>query len=286
MPDDQSLELFNLRARVQRLHLVLTDWEKAISAEGVEGGNDQPQLVQPFLKARREPAVPLRAPRSAPNPLSWLLDQPPAFALRPSAGWANASTNGNSVGTTAVLVFGRRGTSLKQALEIVANVQSRTAKFVPLFLTDTSHHYPFEREGYAFEYFPPAAYRSAAGMDAEKVAARIRFVGQKWNVTNSMNLSTFDAPQKLPTDTDISFPPPPVTKPPVANDPVDAIRRSGLFDEAWYLVRNPDVAASGMNPIKHYLEVGAERGRDPHPLFETVFYAMQMLHSQSGDQSR
>ncbi|MCI0462512.1 MAG: glycosyltransferase, partial [Gemmataceae bacterium] len=45
-----------------------------------------------------------------------------------------------------------------------------------------------------------------------------------------------------------------------------------LFDTSFYLERNPDVAASGINPLLHYWLAGAAEGRDPHPLFDTSFY--------------
>jgi len=45
-----------------------------------------------------------------------------------------------------------------------------------------------------------------------------------------------------------------------------------LFDTAWYLAHHPDVAASGMNPLRHYLQIGAAAGYDPHPLFSTTWY--------------
>jgi predicted nucleic acid-binding Zn-ribbon protein len=41
---------------------------------------------------------------------------------------------------------------------------------------------------------------------------------------------------------------------------------AGLFDPAWYLKNNPDVAAAGVDPIKHYLSHGAVEGRQPRPL--------------------
>jgi len=50
---------------------------------------------------------------------------------------------------------------------------------------------------------------------------------------------------------------------------------AGLFDPAFYQARNPDVAASGQDPIAHYLLVGGREGRSPHPLFDHAFYARQ-----------
>ena len=45
-----------------------------------------------------------------------------------------------------------------------------------------------------------------------------------------------------------------------------------LFDSAWYLLNNPDVAVSGTNAISHYLQIGWRQGRDPHPLFSVKWY--------------
>lgn len=50
------------------------------------------------------------------------------------------------------------------------------------------------------------------------------------------------------------------------------IRDSGLFDEAWYLVQNPDVAQAGVEPALHYLRHGGFEGRDPSPNFSSAFY--------------
>jgi|GEM_PF-811204 len=53
---------------------------------------------------------------------------------------------------------------------------------------------------------------------------------------------------------------------------VQAVRHSGLFDEAYYLATQPDVAAAGCDGFNHYLKWGAREGRDPHPLFDTSMY--------------
>jgi len=54
-----------------------------------------------------------------------------------------------------------------------------------------------------------------------------------------------------------------------------ALRTSGLFDADFYLRRNPDVAAAGMDPLMHYLEHGARAGLDPSPTFSTSAYLAQ-----------
>lgn len=60
------------------------------------------------------------------------------------------------------------------------------------------------------------------------------------------------------------------------------IRASGLFDVDWYLAHYPDVADSGLDPIDHYLQVGAALGYNPGPLFDTYHYARQMAARHRG----
>jgi hypothetical protein len=50
------------------------------------------------------------------------------------------------------------------------------------------------------------------------------------------------------------------------------LRRSELFDAAWYLDAYPDVAAARIDPVRHYLRIGAAEGRDPGPHFSTIGY--------------
>lgn len=50
------------------------------------------------------------------------------------------------------------------------------------------------------------------------------------------------------------------------------IEASDMFNAVWYLNNNPDVAASGMDPAKHYLRFGAREGRNPGPRFDTDWY--------------
>ncbi len=51
-----------------------------------------------------------------------------------------------------------------------------------------------------------------------------------------------------------------------------ALRRSHLFDPAFYLSRNPDLVAYRRPLELHYLLHGAREGRDPSPMFRTGFY--------------
>ena len=57
-----------------------------------------------------------------------------------------------------------------------------------------------------------------------------------------------------------------------ANREVLALRQSGLFDEAGYLRRYPDVAAGGVDPVLHYVLDGARENRNPCDFFDTAYY--------------
>lgn len=50
------------------------------------------------------------------------------------------------------------------------------------------------------------------------------------------------------------------------------IATSGLFNEAWYLQRYPEVADSGMTAIEHFIQVGADKSYCPSELFDTSWY--------------
>ncbi|WP_297442907.1 glycoside hydrolase family 99-like domain-containing protein [Acidocella sp.] len=45
-----------------------------------------------------------------------------------------------------------------------------------------------------------------------------------------------------------------------------------LFDAAWYLDANKDVAAGQADPFEHFCSFGAREGRDPSPEFDVKFY--------------
>ena len=50
------------------------------------------------------------------------------------------------------------------------------------------------------------------------------------------------------------------------------IAASGLFDPRYYLEQYQDVAASGWDPLMHFVDFGASEGRNPSPLFDTAYY--------------
>lgn len=53
---------------------------------------------------------------------------------------------------------------------------------------------------------------------------------------------------------------------------VALVNASGLFDVDWYLKVYPDVKASGLDPIVHYLKHGWKESRQPSPYFDGVWY--------------
>ena len=62
---------------------------------------------------------------------------------------------------------------------------------------------------------------------------------------------------------------------PLAHSPehdIAAIAASDLFDAAWYLDAYPDVAATGIDPLLHYVLHGASERRDPSEFFSTDHY--------------
>jgi hypothetical protein len=50
------------------------------------------------------------------------------------------------------------------------------------------------------------------------------------------------------------------------------IYQSGYFDAAWYKKTYPDVGASFIAPLDHYLKYGASESRDPGPNFSSGRY--------------
>lgn len=50
------------------------------------------------------------------------------------------------------------------------------------------------------------------------------------------------------------------------------VRSSGLFSAESYLEDNPDVRASGADPVEHYLRIGWREGRRPGSAFDPVAY--------------
>ncbi len=63
------------------------------------------------------------------------------------------------------------------------------------------------------------------------------------------------------------------------------LRASHLFDQAFYRKHYPDVAALGIDPLIHYLLIGAAELRQPNPYFDVEYYCGQVsaLKVQGGN---
>ncbi len=62
---------------------------------------------------------------------------------------------------------------------------------------------------------------------------------------------------------------------------VEAIRKSGLFDVAFYHAMYSDLPPAGCDPIRHYCEVGWREGRNPSEDFDTNYYLANYSDIQS-----
>ncbi|MBI2720092.1 MAG: glycosyltransferase [Rhizobiales bacterium] len=61
-------------------------------------------------------------------------------------------------------------------------------------------------------------------------------------------------------------------QPPWLRNQVRILRRSRLFDEAWYVSQYPDIQRSGLDPAVHYILIGGPEGRNPNPIFDGRWY--------------
>jgi len=52
----------------------------------------------------------------------------------------------------------------------------------------------------------------------------------------------------------------------------EMLRRSIYFDRGWYVEAYPEVAASGLDPVEHYLRIGGREGKEPGPWFSGENY--------------
>lgn len=63
---------------------------------------------------------------------------------------------------------------------------------------------------------------------------------------------------------------------------IQELTGSGLFDGAWYLRRNNDVAAAGLDPLRHFIDHGAAEGRWPNRYFDPAWYRMDATDALDG----
>ncbi len=58
----------------------------------------------------------------------------------------------------------------------------------------------------------------------------------------------------------------------VAPGDSEVIAASGLFDASFYLMNNPDVRETGLDPLAHFCRYGAAEGRNPNLYFDIAWY--------------
>lgn len=63
-----------------------------------------------------------------------------------------------------------------------------------------------------------------------------------------------------------------IKRPVVSREGYDLCRTSDLFDSEWYISQYPDVKASGLDPLAHFLLYGGIEGRDPSEKFSSQWY--------------
>jgi hypothetical protein len=252
----------------------------------------------PALEIGVSPAAPMEAPppQETQSPAYWPASPMPPRPLTPPPGFLCATLEDRRAPVVGVSVLGLAGAELEARVRQISLQQRTDMNFIPVFLTDSPSSEVFVRYGYAFEYLP--AWRYANAMD-DATAARLRFLARKWNFRSVSYLDAgvqsgppSDGDARSPPAEDdatissmratggvaIALAPTPAEAADQAAISEDArmIRESGLFDEEWYLANNRDVAASGEDPVAHYLRTGAKERRDPSPLFDTAYYAQQM----------
>jgi glycosyltransferase involved in cell wall biosynthesis len=66
-------------------------------------------------------------------------------------------------------------------------------------------------------------------------------------------------------------------------DWIERIRMSGLFDLEWYLARNPDIRAAGIDPVQHWFYSASAEKRDPNFLFSVEYYLARNGGAFAGD---
>lgn len=64
----------------------------------------------------------------------------------------------------------------------------------------------------------------------------------------------------------------PISPPTKGTSTSEALSAIGGLDEDFYLSTYLDVAASGLDPVTHYIDFGAQEGRSPRRLFDVPFY--------------
>lgn len=80
------------------------------------------------------------------------------------------------------------------------------------------------------------------------------------------------APRSIPKDTRETVDDARIEMPGLRSDPNWAHVLADFVEPIWYLHKNPDVAAAGMDPLTHFREHGISENRSPNRFFDPAFY--------------
>lgn len=64
--------------------------------------------------------------------------------------------------------------------------------------------------------------------------------------------------------------------------PTDLTVVSSFFDQDFYLKAYPDVANAGVDPLRHFIDIGFKEGRRPNPYFDPFWYLDQYSDIRKG----
>jgi hypothetical protein len=308
-------ELAGLRLTIEQQHRRFAELGKIISAS--RNGSHRPRIVTDTIVPPGTDTKSSRKLQREESPYPWWpVPVFPERQLVAAAGFACATLDEQDLPTIAISVFGREGIDLRSTVSLVAGRQSQGRDFLPLFLTDAPYFDPIQEHGFTVTCFPRRYYPHP---DDALLSAKYDFISRKWGVVSFLDLGKEAATRSTPeaileaisplNETTVIAVPnttsglrvgaiggrQPITRlrgeasllrrstSEQAEVEERMIRESGIFDENWYRAQNPDVDRRGIDAVRHFLTEGAIRGRDPSPLFHTVFYARQMLASRRED---
>lgn len=277
---DPLVELEQLRARTQ-------ETSRLLEVMRTRTPSPKETAHRPFVGP---PARALSARVASVPPVHpsdwWPSTLAPGFALSPPPGLMCQSLSGEPASHTAVLVFGLSGSALAEVVDMIALRQQRRMDLKPVFLTDCGDARIFVHHGYAFEYFASRYLQSGVSRSVNTYYRfRMSLLYGKWGFDATIDLSA--EPRKTLDESWFGQPSTSVLHEQLASirdaavapgwleQSIALIRESGLFDIEWYSSNYPEVR--DQDPIEHYLTVGAMKGYNPNPLFDTAYYARQIL---------
>lgn len=107
-----------------------------------------------------------------------------APSIQPTPGWGCYSIRKDVRKVLGVVVCGMTRAEMELTVETVANAQSRSLDFIPVFLTDSMDFDIFLWHGFVFEYLPREGKRTAGTKTWEDyVSERLELLKQQYGIT-------------------------------------------------------------------------------------------------------